>query len=300
MYAALVHCRKDKGGFVSTPVKKRLPPWAKKKLGHPSAIHRMKALLRERNLHTVCESARCPNMGECFGRSTATFLILGDVCTRSCGFCSVERRGGPRPLDAAEPSNVAGAAAELSLSHVVVTSVTRDDLADGGAAQFALTIKELKAKISGISVEVLTPDFNGDPAALETVLAAGPEIFNHNIETVPSLYPVVRPQARYSRSMEVLARAARAGVRTKSGIMVGLGERPEEVRAVLMDLKDAGCAIVTIGQYLRPTKKSLEVVEYVTPETFAEYAAYGAGVGIEHVYSAPFVRSSYNAEVFAE
>lgn len=274
----------------------RLPPWAKKTLGHPETIHRMKSILRKKNLHTVCESARCPNIGECFRKPTATFLILGDVCTRTCGFCSIEKEDEPLTVDPDEPQNIAETARELGLRHVVITSVTRDDLDDGGSAQFALTIRAIKDNISGILVEVLTPDFRGVEKDLLTVLGAGPDIFNHNLETVPSLYPKVRPQADYKRSLDVLARARKEGADTKSGIMVGLGESAEEVRAVLRDLLDTGCDAVTIGQYLRPTRKNLEVVEYVEPGVFKEYEEFGLSIGLKRVYSGPFVRSSYNAE----
>jgi lipoic acid synthetase len=256
----------------------------------------MKRILRKRNLHTVCESARCPNIGECFSKPTATFLILGDVCTRRCGFCSIDNRQRPLELDKAEPGNIAEAARELGLAHVVVTSVTRDDLPDGGAAQFALTIRAIKDNISGILVEVLTPDFKGDEGAIKTVLDAGPDIFNHNIETVPSLYPFIRPEADYSRSLRVLTQAKASGVVTKSGIMVGLGETAGEVKAVLSALLYAGCDAVTIGQYLRPTRENLEVREYVEPRVFEEYEAFGRGIGLKSVYSGTFVRSSYNAE----
>ena len=259
----------------------------------------MKALLRKRGLHTVCESARCPNIGECFSKPTATFMILGDVCTRNCGFCSVERSKAPMAVYPGEPGNIALTTKELGLRHVVITSVTRDDLADGGAAQFALTIKAIKDNISDISVEVLVPYFRGEIEALETVLGARPDIFNHNLETVPSLYPEVRPQAGYRRSLDHLAAAKASGVMTKSGIMVGLGETPGQVKEVLSDLCGAGCDAVTIGQYLRPTKKNLEVREYVRPEVFREYEEYGRSIGIRHVYSGPFVRSSYNAERLA-
>lgn len=256
----------------------------------------MKSILRKRNLHTVCESARCPNIGECFSKPTATFMILGDVCTRTCGFCSIDKGAKPLLVDPDEPQNIAITARELGLKHVVITSVTRDDLPEGGAAQFALTIKAIKDTISGILVEVLTPDFRGDFKALSTVLEARPDIFNHNLETVPTLYPLVRPQAGYSTSLAVLRKAKASGVMTKSGIMVGLGETKEEVKKVLKDLFEAGCDAVTIGQYLRPTRANLEVVEYVTPEVFKEYEEYGLGIGLKYVYSGPFVRSSYNAE----
>jgi lipoyl synthase len=256
----------------------------------------MKSILRKRNLHTVCESARCPNIGECFSKPTATFMILGDVCTRTCGFCSIDKNAKPLHVDSDEPGNIALTAKELGLKHVVITSVTRDDLPGGGADQFALTIKAIKDTIFGILVEVLTPDFKGDFKALSVVLEARPDIFNHNLETVPSLYGRVRPQADYRTSLEVLKTAAKSGVMAKSGIMVGLGETKDEVKAVLDDLLEAGCAAVTIGQYLRPTRVNLEVVEYVDPEVFKEYEEYGRSIGIKYVYSGPFVRSSYNAE----
>jgi lipoic acid synthetase len=274
----------------------RLPEWVKRPLGVPSRLHEMKSILRKRNLHTVCESARCPNIGECFSKPTATFMILGDVCTRDCGFCAVENKTAPLEVDRGEPENIAITARELGLKHVVITSVTRDDLPDGGAKQFALTIRAIKDNISGISVEVLTPDFKSDRVALDLVLGAGPDIFNHNLETVPRLYPVVRPRAVYSRSLDILKGASGAGVITKSGIMVGLGERKEEVREVLRDLLDAGCGAVTIGQYLRPTRSNIEVNRYIRPEEFAEFERYGNEIGLKHVYSGPFVRSSYNAE----
>lgn len=276
--------------------RKRLPEWVKRPLGVPSRLHDMKSILRQRNLHTVCESARCPNIGECFSKPTATFMILGDVCTRDCGFCAVEHEKTPLTVDPGEPENIALTAGELGLKHVVITSVTRDDLPDGGAKQFALTIKAIKDNISRISVEVLTPDFKGDPAALDTVLGAGPDIFNHNLETVPRLYPVVRPRAVYSMSLDILKRASGAGVKTKSGIMVGLGETKEEVQEVLRDLLNVGCGAVTIGQYLRPTRQNLEVNRYIRPEEFTEYELYGNEIGLKHVYSGPLVRSSYNAE----
>ncbi|CAG1064950.1 lipoyl synthase [uncultured bacterium] len=275
---------------------KRLPSWAKKTLGPLGALHEMKSILRKRNLHTVCESARCPNIGECFSKPTATFLILGDVCTRTCAFCSVDKRARPLIVDPEEPMNIAVTAKELGLRHVVVTSVTRDDLPDGGAGHFALTIKAIRDNISRILIEVLTPDFRGNEGALSVVFEACPDIFNHNLETVPSLYSLVRPQADYRRSLVVLAASKRAGLITKSGIMVGLGETPSEVREVLKDLKDAGCDAVTIGQYLRPTRENLEVREYIEPEVFKEYEEFGKALGLRHVYSGPFVRSSYNAE----
>ncbi|MFQ5428353.1 MAG: lipoyl synthase [Thermodesulfobacteriota bacterium] len=278
----------------------RLPSWAKKRLGRASDIHGVKAILRDRGLNTVCESARCPNIGECFGRQTATFMILGSVCTRSCGYCAVDKSHPPLGPDPLEPANIAEAAASLGLKHVVITSVTRDDLSDGGARQFALTIGAIKDKISDISVEVLVPDFKGERASLEMVFEASPDIFNHNLETVPSLYRKVRPQADYKRSLSVLRLAKERGLLTKTGIMAGLGETPEEVMALLRDVRAVGVDAVTIGQYLRPRRDNLEVVEYITPEVFAAYEAYGEKIGIRRVYSGTFVRSSYNAETLFE
>jgi lipoic acid synthetase len=276
--------------------RKRLPPWVKRPLGEPSRLHEMKSILRSRNLHTVCESARCPNLGECFTKPTATFMILGDVCTRNCGFCAVENKKTPLSLNPDEPGNIALTAEELGLKHVVITSVTRDDLSDGGAMQFALTIRTIKDTIADISVEVLTPDFEGSEEALELVLGAGPDIFNHNLETVARLYGEVRPGADYRRSLDVLKQASGAGIMTKSGIMVGLGETKDEVKEVLRDLVRVGCDAVTIGQYLQPRRENLEVKQYIRPEEFIEYELYGRSLGIRHVYSSPFVRSSYNAE----
>ncbi|MEK6791176.1 MAG: lipoyl synthase [Deltaproteobacteria bacterium] len=279
--------------------RRRLPDWAKKRLARPERVHGMKAILRRRGLHTVCESARCPNMGECFGKPTAAFMILGDVCTRGCGFCSIDKTNAPSLPDVDEPFNIALTAKEMGLTHVVVTSVTRDDLADGGAHQFAMTIRALRDQIPAATIEVLTPDFKGDKSALTIVLDAKPDIFNHNVETVERLYPIVRPEADYHGSLTVLRSAKATGVMTKSGIMVGLGETPEEVKKTLGALKDALCDAVTIGQYLQPTRLNLPVVEYVRPEVFEKYEAYGRSIGLKRVYSGTFVRSSYNAERLA-
>ncbi len=291
---------------------KRLPSWFSRKMGQPSSLHAMKNILRSRNLHTVCESARCPNIGECFSKPTATFMILGDVCTRQCGFCSVEKTAFPSPLEGEggvrgkvlpvnpnEPENIALTAKELGLRHVVITSVTRDDLADGGAMQFALTIRAVRDTIKTISIEVLTPDFKGDEKVLKVVLDERPDIFNHNIETVPSLYRKVRPQATYRQSLQIIEKAKKMadGIMTKSGLMVGLGETRDEIKSALKDLLNAGCDAVTIGQYLRPSKENLEVVEYIPVEVFKEYELYGKEIGLKYVYSGPFVRSSYNAEL---
>ncbi|HET6455273.1 MAG TPA: lipoyl synthase [Armatimonadota bacterium] len=257
----------------------------------------MAGFLGSMGLHTVCQSASCPNIGECFSKGTATFMILGNVCTRTCGFCGV-RHGDPLPLDAEEPRHVAEAAARMALKYVVVTSVTRDDLADGGAAHFAETIRQIKGMIPGVRVEVLIPDFGGDPDALRTVLEARPCVLNHNVETVPRLYPIVRPAADYQRSLALLetAKAIEPSVYTKSGLMVGLGETKEEVIALLRDLRSRDCDLVTIGQYLRPSKSNLSVAEYIRPTQFEEYRAIGESLGFRFTASGPFVRSSYHAE----
>jgi lipoic acid synthetase len=278
----------------------RIPAFARKKynIGELAAV---KARLRELGLHTVCESAKCPNIGECFKKPTATFMILGEVCTRRCGFCSV-KKGLTLPPSPAEPGNIAIAVGKLGLKHAVITSVTRDDLPDGGAGQFEAVISILKREFPGLVVEVLTPDFKGSTAALRKVIEAGPHIFNHNLETVPRLYMKVRPQAVYERSLKVLrtAKSFRPDVYVKSGIMAGLGETYDEVVSVMRDLRDAGCDLLTIGQYLRPSKANLQVEEYVLPEVFERYAETGKRMGFLSVASAPFVRSSYNAEkVFA-
>jgi len=278
-----------------------LPPWIRRRFPPQEEWERVERLLRSLSLHTVCESARCPNLGECFRRGTATFLILGDTCTRSCRFCAV-KKGIPLPPDPEEPRRVAEAARTLSLHHVVVTSVTRDDLPDGGAEHFAKTIQAIRECLPQATVEVLVPDFQGSAEALEVVLAARPDVLNHNVETVPRLYSLVRPQADYARSLELLrrTRARYPGILVKSGLMVGLGETQKEVEAVLWDLKEAGCDVVTIGQYLRPTAWHLPVVAYVPPEVFAYYREYALRLGFRGVASGPFVRSSYRAEEFVK
>lgn len=273
----------------------RKPDWLKKPLPRAQAVHEVESLLRDRHLHTVCESARCPNKGECFERGTATFLILGGVCTRDCRFCSVEG-GRPGPLDADEPAHVADAAALMGLRHVVITSVTRDDLPDGGAAHFVATVRAVRGRVPEATVEVLVPDFGGSEASLDVVIGAAPEVFNHNVETVARLYPTVRPQADLIRSLGVLRYVADRGEGlVKTGFMVGLGETGEEVHALLEAVHGAGVDVVTVGQYLRPTKQHLPVVEYVPPLVFAEYARMGESLGL-YVEAAPFVRSSYRAE----
>lgn len=277
------------------------PEWLKKRLPEASSLRSMESLLRTRGLHSVCESALCPNLGECFGKGTATFLIMGDVCTRNCGFCGVTNSQ-PGPLDPDEPAQVADAVSRLGLKHVVITSVTRDDLPDGGAGHYVATIRAIRQAVPAATIEVLVPDFGGDPAQVGAVLAERPDVLNHNLETVPRLYAAVRPQAVYERSLAVLRQAAgtAGAVVAKTGIMVGLGETPDEVRRLLEDVRSAGVAMVTIGQYLRPSSCHLPVVEYVHPERFAEYAAWGEDLGLQ-VSSAPFVRSSFHAgESFEE
>lgn len=253
-------------------------------------------MLDELSLNTVCSGAKCPNRGECFASGAATFMVLGSVCTRNCRFCAVEPSV-PSSPDPDEPARVAEAAARMGLAHVVVTMVTRDDLADGGASHVVATVEALRRAVPGVRVEVLVSDFGGDDALVDLVCGSAPDVFNHNVETVPRLYPVVRPQADYARSLRVLARAraTRPDQVTKSGLMVGVGERPDEVVAVLHDLKAAGVDIVTIGQYLQPGDANLPVSEFVTPAVFDEYAEQARSIGFAGVASAPFVRSSYHA-----
>ncbi|GAB6038989.1 lipoyl synthase [Fundidesulfovibrio butyratiphilus] len=274
----------------------RLPPWLRVKLPRDATFGRTRALLGEMGLCTVCQSARCPNVFECFGKGVATFLVLGGVCTRGCAFCNVTP-GVPEPPDPDEPARLAKAAARLGLRHVVVTSVTRDDLPDGGAAHFAAVIGSLRAELPEATVEVLTPDFLGDARALETVLAAGPDVFNHNLETVPELYSRARRGADYARSLDVLRRAAGRSpfVRTKSGLMLGLGETREQLVRTLSDLAEVGCSMVTVGQYLRPSRRNLPVARYVPPEEFDEVADLGRSLGIPVMYCGPLVRSSHAA-----
>ncbi len=271
----------------------RKPEWLKKQFD-PLAEARMTALLRSLSLHTVCEDANCPNRSECFKSKTATFLILGDVCTRGCRYCAVAK-GAPQPLDTDEPQRVAEASEQLGLRHIVVTSVTRDDLPDGGADHFARTITALKERLPQSTIEVLIPDFQGSAEALQRVMDAKPDIINHNVETVASLYPVVRPQADYARSLELLRRVKHTGLYSKTGFMVGLGETWQDVLALLDDLVAAGCDMLTIGQYLQPSKNHLPVVAFITPAQFDEYKEIAMQKGIRFVASGPFVRSSYHA-----
>jgi lipoyl synthase len=275
----------------------RLPEWARK--GSPLApeARPLRVLLRDQRLTTVCEEARCPNLGECFARGTATFMLLGDRCTRRCGYCSVETGRPPSP-DPGEPARVAEAAARLGLRYVVLTAVARDDLDDGGAGQMARTVGEVRRRLPGAKVEVLTPDYKGDPRAVGRVLDTAPDVFNHNIEMVPRLFPRLRPQGSYRRSLDLLrsVKDARPRQVTKSGLMLGLGETDVEVDAVLGDLRAARVDVVTLGQYLRPTRAHAAVDRYVTPEGFRVLEARARAMGFPTVYSGVFVRSSFNAE----
>ncbi|RJP30269.1 MAG: lipoyl synthase [Actinobacteria bacterium] len=273
-----------------------MPRWLHRPLRAGRNMHEVDAILRGLDLHTVCESAKCPNRMECFSCRTATFMLLGDVCTRNCSFCSVAK-GMPGAVDAGEPEKVAQAAARLGLKHVVMTSVTRDDLADGGAHHFAAAIKAVRHHLPEATVEVLTPDFQGDTEALQVVLEESPEVFNHNLETVEALYAVVRPQAGYERSLELLraARGISPQTRLKSGLMVGLGESRDQLRGTFGDLAHAGCDMLTIGQYLRPSREQLRVERFLSPVEFEELRRLAEDAGIHQVASAPFVRSSYRA-----
>jgi lipoic acid synthetase len=273
----------------------RKPQWLKKKLPPGAEVNRVERLVKRHGLNTVCHGAKCPNRNDCYHQGTATFMILGHTCTRTCRFCSIPDEK-PLAPDRGEPARLAEAVKEMGLAYVVVTSVTRDDLEDGGAAHFAAVIGALKKEVPGIGVEVLVPDFGGSEAALGTVMDAGPSVLNHNIETVPSLYEKVRPQADYRRSLELLERASRyEGIPAKSGLMVGLGEGPEEVAGTLEDLKAAGVELLTIGQYLQPGPQCLEVVQYVEPGRFDRYAELAGELGFLAVASGPFVRSSHRA-----
>ncbi len=275
----------------------RRPDWLKVRMPSGENYFELKRLMRDLGLHTVCESARCPNIAECWKHRTATFMILGELCTRRCGFCAVPKGKPAGEVDQAEPVRVAEAAAEMGLKYVVVTSVDRDDLPDGGSSIFAQTIEALRERIPSCQVEVLIPDFRGSDVALETVLAAKPDVLNHNIETVPRMYPVARRGSRYDRSLRLLrhSREVAPQIPTKSGLMVGLGETYDETCATLQDLSSAGVGIVTIGQYLRPSGEQLPVARFYTPEEFHSLKEYGQKAGIRHVESGPLVRSSYHA-----
>ena len=283
----------------------RLPEWLRKGATHFESVHLLKRDLRKLHLHTVCESARCPNIHECFHRGAATFMILGNLCTRGCGFCSVPKFSPSKqdsPLDPLEPANVAEMAAQMNCRYVVITSVNRDDLADGGSQHFAQTVLEVRKALPNARIEVLTPDFDGNLDSVARVLDAGPDVFNHNMETIEPLYRRVRPQAGYQQSLDVLAfaRRHRPEVLTKSGLMVGLGEQPAQVEQLLRDLRQSDVHVATIGQYLQPTRRNLPVAEYVTPEQFDRYRDYGMSIGFQMVFSGPFVRSSYMADMVNE
>lgn len=273
----------------------RLPDWIKR--GIHADLHSTKQLLRRHRLSTVCEEARCPNKSECFSKPTATFMILGSNCTRDCGFCSI-KSSYPEPVNQDEPENVADAAEEMGLSYIVITSVTRDDLPDGGAGHFAKTITSVKKRLPHAKVEVLTPDFKGDLNAVKTVLAARPDVYNHNVETVGRLYLVVRPGADYKRSLYIIRQVKEIApdIHTKSGFMLGLGEKYEEVIQLLEELRSAQCDFLTIGQYLMPTRNNLPVVEYIRPEVFEDLRSRASNMGFKYVASGPLVRSSMNAE----
>lgn len=293
----LLYCRKilESGlVIVKEPVRRKHPDWLKVRLGRGQAM-KVRRLLKDARLHTVCQSAACPNIGECFESGTATFLIMGDTCTRACRFCNI-KGGGPTALDPEEPVRIAEAVKAMCLRYAVVTSVTRDDLPDGGASHFVETINAIRKVVAECLVEVLIPDFNGDQCALQAVIDARPDVLNHNVETVPCLYPLVRPGADFERSIELLRRATEAGAKTKSGIMIGLGESDEEIRNTLAAVRCAGVGMVTIGQYLQPSKDHLPVERYYHPDEFRQLAEYACSLGFDAVESAPLVRSSYHAE----
>lgn len=281
---------------ITTKKRQPKPAWLRKRLPTGPAYENVRAMIKQGALHTVCQEAKCPNQWECFSHKTATFLILGDRCTRTCGFCAVAH-GPDGSLDQEEPLRVAEAAAALELKYVVVTSVTRDDLPDGGATVFADTITQLRRRIQDVKVEVLVPDFGGSQSALEKVLAARPDVLNHNLETVSRLYPVVRPEAVYARSLKLLKTAARLApsIPTKSGLMLGLGETDDEIARALSDLLTVGCKMLTLGQYLQPTEAHLPVQKYIEPEQFDRWKQKALDAGFEQVASGPFVRSSYQA-----
>ena len=279
----------------------RLPEWLTIRVPRQDTVKQVEQMMRNKNLHTVCESAKCPNLPECWSKKTATFMILGDTCTRSCGFCAI-KVGRGLTVNPHEPYDVAKVAADLGLKHIVVTSVARDDLSDQGSIQFAKTIEELHKQNPLCIVEVLTPDFKGDRECIKNVCDAKPEIYNHNIETVERLHTLVRPQAKYARTMSVLEQVKEidSTIYTKSGIMLGLGETKDEVIQTLEDLREIGVDAVTIGQYLRPTMRHLPVVEYIHPKEFKEYEKIGENLGFAFVASGPFIRSSYNAIEFSK
>lgn len=280
----------------------RLPEWLRKHRTQFESVHTLKTELRRLKLHTVCESARCPNIHECFHRGAATFMVLGNLCTRGCGFCSVPKSRTPGALDPDEPENVARMAAAMGLRYVVITSVNRDDLNDGGSRHFADTVRAVRSALPQARVEVLTPDFCGNLDAVARVLDSEPHVFNHNMETIARLYKRVRPQADYAQSLQVLrfAKRYRAASLTKSGLMVGLGEAPAEVEALLRDLREAEVDVATLGQYLQPSRRNLRVAGYIPPQQFDAYRDYGLSIGFKMVFSGPLVRSSYMADLVSE
>jgi len=284
-------------GSTDNTMKKRprLPSWLKVKIGSGETYTRVKGLLVRQNLHTVCESARCPNLGECWGRGTATFMIMGELCTRNCGFCAINH-GRPLPPDPDEPKRLAEAAHEMELKWVVITSVTRDDLPDGGAIHFSSCVKELRKAVPDAGIEILVPDFRGKEEALDIIMENPPDILNHNVETIPALYSDVRPGADFKRSIALLKAFSDRGLITKSGLFVGLGEPPVLLNAAIYEIREAGCRSITIGQYLQATPDNLPVEKFVTPEEFEDLADFARTIGFEHVASGPLVRSSYHAE----
>jgi len=273
----------------------RKPEWLKVRLGRDTVSGQIKSLMEHQSLHTVCESAQCPNRGECWARGTATIMILGDICTRSCGFCAV-KTGRPTELDLDEPRRVAESVKSMKLRHVVITSVARDELADGGASVWADTIRAVRANVPGIRIEVLIPDMKGLTRDIDTILDAHPDILNHNVETVPRLHKLVRPQAKYERSLGVLEYAKSRGFVTKSSVMLGLGEESDELAEVLRHLRGIDTDILTLGQYLQPSRNHLPVAQWVSPEQFAHWKEFALGLGFRHVESGPLVRSSYHAD----
>jgi lipoic acid synthetase len=290
----------EQGLKVAEKERQRLPEWVRRTVLNTEENRTVRRILKEQKLNTICESGRCPNKGECWAMGTATFLLMGPLCTRTCKFCSVNK-GLPGPLEEDEPVRIAQAAKEMGLSHVVLTSVNRDDLPDQGSGHFARTIRMLYDTIPGVNVEVLTPDFQGRKDCIATVLAAGPTVFNHNVETVPRLYRKVRPGSKYDRSLQVLAMSKEIdpAIHTKSGLMLGLGETMDEIKAVLDDFRLVDCDFLTLGQYLQPTRDQLPVQRYVTPEEFEDLGKYAWSLGFKMVHSGPLVRSSYHAKELA-
>ena len=271
------------------------PPWLKVKLPTGEKYRNIRQIVENNKLHTICESGNCPNMGECWGEGTATFMILGNICTRSCSFCAVAT-GRPMPVDMNEPERVAEAVKLMGVKHCVLTSVDRDELSDGGAAIWAETVHKVRLMNPNTTLETLIPDFKGKSECIEQIIAVHPEVVSHNMETVSRLNRLVRPQAKYDRSLYVINKLKEGGMRTKSGVMLGLGERHEEVLEVMRDLLDAGCDVLTLGQYLQPTKMHIAVAEYIKPEKFTQYKTIGLEMGFKYVESGPLVRSSYHAE----